>query len=118
MTMIASASAFAGEAVQMWKCELDDDATEAQVKAGAAAWLKAAKAMKGGENLEAHVYFPVAVNDTAENDTVFVVIAPSFEEGGRFWDGYEGSAAAAQDKKNEEFAVCPDSAVWEGFQVE
>ena len=31
--MVATAPAFAGEAVQMWACEMDDDATEEQVEA-------------------------------------------------------------------------------------
>ena len=117
MLVIAAAPAYAAEATQMWKCELDDDATEAEVKAGAAKWLKAAKTMKGGENLKAYVYFPVAVNATGEMDAMFVVVAPSFEEWGRFWDNYGGSPAAAVDKENQEMVVCPDSVVWESIEV-
>lgn len=117
MLMIVAAPAFSGgAAMQMWKCEMDDDASEQDVKDRAAEWLKAAKTMKGGKNLEAHVYFPVAVNNMAETDLIFTVIAPSFAEWGMFWDSYGGSAAAAADKKNE-LVDCPDSAVWESFKV-
>ena len=62
MLMIVAAPAYAAEATQMWKCELDGDISEEEVIANAGEWLKAARTMKGGERLEAHVYFPVAVN--------------------------------------------------------
>ncbi len=62
----------------MWRCELDDDATEAKVMEGAQKWLAAAKKMKGGENLEAMCYFPVAVNATGEMDVMFVVTGTYF----------------------------------------
>ena len=117
MLMIVTAPAFSGgAAMQMWKCEMDDDASEQDVKDRAAEWLKAAKSMKGGENFQAYVYFPVAVNNMAETDLIFTVIAPSFAEWGMFWDSYAGSAVAAADKKNE-LVDCPNSAVWESFKV-
>ena len=114
---IASAPAFAGEAVQMWKCEMEDTTTEAQVIRGAEAWLAAAKTMKGGQNIQAYVYFPVAVNMTGNSDVMFVISTPTFTEWGQFWDGYNGSQAAKVDKANEAFVVCPDSAVWELVKV-
>ena len=117
MLVIVAAPAYAAESTQMWRCELDDDATEKEVLAGAAKWLKAAKTQKGGENLKAYVYFPIAVNATGEMDAMFIVVAPTFEEWGRFWDGYEGSPAAAVDKENEEMVVCPDSVLWESIAV-
>ena len=49
--MFAVTPAYADIAVQMWKCETDDDATEEQVLEGAKKWLAAAKTMKGGANL-------------------------------------------------------------------
>jgi len=118
MLIIVAAPAYSGGvAMQMWKCELDDDASEQDAKDMAAKWLKAAKTMKGGENLEAFVNFPVAVNNMAETDMIFTVVAPSFEEWGKFWDSYGGSPAAAVDKEND-LVVCPNSAVWESFKVE
>jgi hypothetical protein len=118
MLMIVAAPTFAAEATQMWKCEMDDDASEADVIAGAAAWLKAAKTMEGGKNLRASVYFPVAVNATGEVDAFFIVAAPSFAEWGTFWDNYSGSPAEAQDMKNRDDVVCPDSALWESIRIE
>jgi len=114
--MIAAAPAYSATAMQMWKCEIDDDVSEADVKADAAKWLAAAKKIKGGERLEAYVYFPVAVNAMGEMDAMFVVTTPSFEEWGKFWDAYGGSEAAKLDAENDK-VVCPDSVVWESFKV-
>jgi len=117
--VMAVAPAFAGgKATQMWKCELDDDATEEQVVEAAQEWLAAAKTMKGGKNLEAYVYFPVAVNNNGESDLIFVVVAPTFKEWGEFWDGYKGSPAAKLDKAHQDFIVAPDSGLWESIKVE
>ena len=116
MLMFVAAPAYAGEATQMWRCELDDNISEEEVIAGAREWLKAAKTMKGGERLEAYVYFPVAVNATGEMDVMFIVTAPTFEEWGRFWDNYAGSPADEVDKRNEK-VVCPNSVLWESIKI-
>jgi len=118
MLMIVAAPADSAECVQMWKCEMDDDASEAQVKAMSAKWLNAVKKQPGGEQFEAYVLFPVAVNATGEMDMMFVVVAPSFQDWGKFWDAYGGSPAAALERENEALVVCPDSVVWESFKVE
>ena len=116
--LTVAAPAYSARASQVFSCEMEDDATEAQVKAGASKWLEAAKGMKGGANLEAWVYFPVAVDDMGESDVLFVVVSPSFTEWGEFWDGYEGSAAAKIDNANRDFTVCPNSSLWESVQVD
>jgi hypothetical protein len=115
--MIVAVPLYAAEATQMWKCEMDDDATEKEVLAMATDWLKAARSMKGGEQLQASVFFPVAVNAIGEADVWFVVSAPSFAEWGQFWDSYIDSPAAAVDKKNQDKVVCPDSALWESIKI-
>ena len=115
---IAVSPAFAGgKATQMWRCELQDDATEDQVVAAAEKWLATAKTMKGGANLQAQVYFPVAVNDSGQSDMIFVVRAPTFKEWGEFWDGYKDSPTAKLDKEHEKFLVPTDSGLWESIKV-
>jgi hypothetical protein len=113
-----SAPAAAGKATQMWRCELDDDATEDQVVEAAEKWLAAAKTMNGGKDLEAFVYFPIAVNDSGQSDMFFVVRAPSFKAWGMFWDGFKDSPAAKLDKGNRDFIVPTDSGLWESIKVE
>ena len=116
MLMIVAAPAYSGVALQMWKCEMNDDTSEEEVVAMKQEWLKNARKMKGGERLEAYVYFPVAVNAIGEADFFFVVVAPTFEEWGKFWDNYAGSPADAVDKRNEK-VVCPDSVLWESVKI-
>jgi hypothetical protein len=113
--MIVASPVFAGEATQMWRCEMVDDATEEQIEAHAAQWLKTAKKVEGGENLEAYVYFPIAVNATGTMDFMFIVVAPSFGEWGKFWDNYGDSEAAQME--NHELSVCPDSVLWQSVKI-
>ncbi len=75
MLMIKAAPAYAAEAMQMWKCELEGDTTEEEVITMAQEWVKAAKTMAGGKGLEANVYFPVAVNVTGKTDVLFAIHA-------------------------------------------
>jgi hypothetical protein len=110
--------AYSAEAVQMWRCEIDDAVTEDQAEEHAAKWLAAAKKLPGGENFKAYVLFPVAVNATGEMDLMYVVSAPSFEEWGKFWDGYGDSDAADIEEDAQEMIVCPDSVVWEKVEIE
>ena len=116
--MLITAPAYAAEATQMWKCEMNDDTSEEEVIAIAQEWLKAARKLEGGERLEAQVLFPVAVNAIGNVDVFFVVVAPSFEEWGKFWDNYISSPAAAEaNKRHQEKIVCPDSALWESIKI-
>jgi hypothetical protein len=116
MLLVVAVSAYSSECVQMWKCEMDEDTTEEQVIAMAQEWLKAAKKVKGGEKLKAYVYFPVAVNFDDDSDFIFVVVAPSFEKWGIFWDNY-GASEAGKLEDRPDWVVCPDSAVWEAEEI-
>ena len=104
--------------MQKWTCELDDDTTEEQVKEAAQKWLAAAKTMKGGKNLEAFVFFPVAVSNMGQSDIIFAISAPTFAEWGAFWDGYKNSPAAKLDIANKDAIVPTDSGLWESIKVE
>ena len=117
MLIIVAAPAYSAEVMQMWRCELADEATEAEVKSMAQDWLNAAKKMPGGEGFNAFVNFPVAVNAPGEIDILFVVTAPSFEAWGKFWDNYLSSPAAEVDKKYQDKITCPGSALWEVERV-
>lgn len=117
MIMAIAPALASGKATQMWRCEVDDDMTEEQVKEAAQKWLAAAKTMKGGKNLEAYVFFPVAVSDMGQSDIIFVVSAPTFKEWGEFWDGFKDSAVAKLDGVNKDKIVPTDSGLWEAFKV-
>jgi hypothetical protein len=117
MMMFAAAPARSAEATQMWKCEMGADTTEKEVEAGAAKWLTAARQMDGGDQLEAFVLFPVAVNVVGNTDFMLVVVAPSFAEWGKFWDEYQVSPDGDADQANAD-VDCPDSALWNSVKVE
>ena len=117
MLMVIAAPAYSATAVHVFACEQDDDATQASLDAAAINWLKAARTMKGGANLKATVYYPVAARMALENDLFFIVTAPSIAEWGEFWDGYAGSAAEKVDQENREIVICPSSALFESVEV-
>ena len=106
------------QAIQIFTCEFNDDATADQVMAMASTWLKAAKGMKGGKNLDAYIRFPVAEGSDAKGDFRFVITTPTFEEWGAFTDAYEGSPAAKVDEQFDNLVDCPDSTMWEGLKIQ
>ncbi len=116
--VIFAAPVVAGDAVQMWRCEMDDEADEEMIEAHSAEWLAAAKKVDGGANITAHVFFPIAVNATGEMDFMYVVTWPSFTEFGKFWDAYSDSDAADIEEDATGLVVCPDSVVWESVTIE
>ena len=117
MLMIVAAPAYAAEVVQIYDCEQDEDATDEDIKALAAEWLKAAKKMKGGERLEVYIRHPI-VGQMGEKDFTFVLRVPSLEEWGVFTSGYEGSALEIIDDKLDELCDCPGSTLWEIQKLE
>ena len=77
--------------------------------------MKAAREHDGGENIEAYVLFPVAVNAAGDTDLVFVVTMPTFSEWGRFCDIYPDSDLAANEDGH---TFCPDCVVWDAVMLD
>jgi len=120
LLLIIAAPAFSNsglQAIQIFVCEFNDDATADQVMKLASTWLKAAKGMKGGKNLDAYIRFPIAEGSDAKGDFRFVITTPSFEEWGAFTDAYEGSPASKVDEQFDNLADCVDSTMWEGLKI-
>ena len=116
MLMILTAPAFSAPVSMFLRCGQDDEASRKDLETVASKWLKVAKGMKGGENLEVYLHFPV-VAQMGETDFAFVLVAPSIMEWGVFMDGYEGSEAQKLDKEWDELATCADSALWKTVKV-
>jgi hypothetical protein len=110
-------SAAGGQAVQIFMCQQDDEASSQDIIDMAGTWLKAAKGVKGGENIEVYIRFPIAA-EMGENDFKFIIATPNFAEWGEFTDAYEGSAVAKVDMQFAELADCTDSMIWEGIKIE
>ncbi len=115
MLMVVASPAYS-EAIQIFNCEYIGEATEDDVFDMADKWLKAAKTIKGGENLQVVIRFPVAAS-VDDIDFKFVMVLPDFAEWGAFTDAYEASKIAEIDDEFEKIADCNDSAVWEGEWV-
>jgi len=120
LLLIFAAPAYSGDmqAIQIFNCEFNDDATAEQVLSMASTWLKAANGMAGGKNLKAIIRFPVAEGGDGEGDFRFVITTPTFAEWGAFTDAYEGSAAAKVDEEFGDLADCTSSTMWEGLKIE
>ena len=85
LLLIVAAPAFSSpgmQAIQIFVCEFNDDATDDQVIAMASAWLKAANTMPGGKNMDAYIRFPIAEGPQGEGDFRFVIATPS-----TMWEG-------------------------------
>ena len=116
MLMIFAAPAYS-ETIQIFNCTFEGDATEDDVSAMASKWLKAAKTLKGGDNLQIGIRYPVAAAVT-DVDFKFVVITPTFAEWGAFTDAYEASVLQEIDDELFKIANCGESSLWEGGMVE
>ena len=117
LLMIMVAPAWSDAALHTILCEQDDEITDEKVVAIAVEWLKAAKTIKGGENLELYLNFPVAAK-VGEVDVALIIITPSFTEWGMFMDNYPGSAAEAVDEKYADDLDCGDGTLWESLKIE
>lgn len=115
--LVFTAPAQAAQAMQTFQCEEGDGATEEKLEEIGSNWLKAAKTMKGGENLKMSIHYPVVAKMPGNSDFLVVIIAPSFAEWGTFWDGYKDSPAEMVDQEYGELAICPDSALWEAVKI-
>ena len=114
--MMVAAPAWTDGVMHVVLCDQDEEVTDDQVEAIAAEWFKAAKAVKGGENLALRLNFPVAAK-AGEVDVAIMLIAPSFAEWGAFMDNYAGSAAEDIDSKHQDGLDCANGTLWESFKV-
>ncbi len=115
--MLVSAPAWSDEVRHVYHCVQEDEAHDDALAEIASEWLKAARKVKGGENIQVNVHFPVAA-DVGEVDFLFVVIAPTFEEMGEFLHAYEDSPLEEIDDRFDQLASCPNSAFWDSITID
>jgi hypothetical protein len=109
--------AYADSIVQLWSCKLNDDKTWADLTAVSSAWLKAAKSMEGGDDLEAYLEFPIAA-DAGDGDFTFVMVVADTKTWGVFNDDYPDSPAGQADEAWGEVASCSSSSLWASVEIE
>jgi hypothetical protein len=110
------ASPAQSDAIQIFNCEFEGEATDDDVWDMAKKWLKAAKTIKGGENLKVFIRHPIAAS-VDDIDFKFILATPDFAEWGAFTDAYEISAIVEIDDEFEKVAECNDASMWEGEEV-
>jgi hypothetical protein len=116
LLLMVAIPAWSATAVIVYTCQMDEEASEDDIHAVSDDWIKAARGMPGGKNVEAYTMFPVAAS-MGEDDFLFIVTAPSLGEWGAFMDQYTGSEASEEDRKYADLASCSDSALWESFKA-
>ena len=114
--MVFAAPAYS-EAIQIFNCEYEGEATEDDVMDMASKWLKAAKTMKGGDNIQIAIRYPVAAS-VDDIDFKFVIVTPTFADWGAFTDAYELSELEKVDDELFKVANCGESSIWEGGFIE
>ena len=114
--LMVVASPAQSNAIQIFNCEYEGEATEDDVLEMVTRWFKAAKTLKGGENLQIYLRFPVAAS-VDDIDFKFVLVTPDFAEWGVFTDAYDLSKLQEIDDELEKVADCNDASLWEGGEV-
>ncbi len=117
MMFLLTAPAYSDSVVQLWNCKINDDKTTADLVAVSEAWLKAAKSMKGGEELEVYLDFPIAAQ-AGDGDFTFVMVIGDTKLWGVFNDGYPDSPAGEADEAWAEVATCSGSSIWASVPIE
>jgi hypothetical protein len=115
--LLLTLPAYADSVVQVWNCELNDDKTFKELEAVSQAWLKAARGIKGGEEMEVYLNYAVGADEDADG-VLFILVAPSFESWGAFEDRYEDSPAAEADEAFNEVASCSTPSLWGSAKIE
>ena len=116
VTLMFCATASADSVLHIWSCKLHDEATPADMAEWSVGWLKAAKAMDGGSDLQVYVEYPFAAD--AEGGTFsWVLVAPDATTWGTFIDGYPDSPAEEADEAFDELATCSSSSLWNSTEI-
>ncbi len=110
--------ASANDFEQVWACSILPGHSLDEVRSAGSEWLKAARSMPGGEELQLVIRWPIAVPDSSEQFE-FVIRAPSLQAWGRFYDGYDpDSAVGKADEVFASLASCSGSTLWEFIPLE
>lgn len=113
---VIAVSDSAADAVQAWKCQLNEGKTQDEALAVSKVWADAAKTMAGGSELTVYLGYPVA--GAALDQFTFYLVVPDMKSWGTFWDGYEGSTAQEADAQFLAVANCSDSVLENSIQIE
>jgi hypothetical protein len=115
LMMLFTTSSYA-DVRQVWTCKLNDGKTGADLVKVSSSWLKAAKTMDGGKDLEVRLNFPLAAS-VGDGGFTFVLIAADAKTWGIFYTNYVDSPAAKADVEWGAVASCSSSALWNSVKM-
>jgi hypothetical protein len=116
--LLFTASASADSVLHIWSCELNDGKTGPDVVEASSAWLKVAKSMEGGEDLELYVDFRIAAN-VGDDSFNFVLAAADAKTWGTWYGGADADGLMeAADVAWAEVAACSSSSLWFSVEIE
>lgn len=116
MAFLLTFPVYADSIVHLYSCKLHDGKTRADVERVSADWLKAAKSMEGGTDIEVSHEFPLAA-DPGERGFTWVAVYPDAKTWGLFNNNYADSPAARADDAWEKVAICSGSSLWESVDI-
>lgn len=112
-----TSSAYADSVVHIWTCELNDGKTRDDVMAASSDWLKVARGLEGGKDLDLYLEFRIAAN-VGDNGFNFVLIAADEKTWGT-WYGSPDPDSALENANAAwaEIAACSGSSLWYSAEV-
>ena len=94
-----------------------DGKTNDDLVAVSEAWLKAAKSMDGGADVQVTLEFPIAA-DAGDAKFSFVLMVDDTKTWGVFNNNYANSAAGQTEEAWGEVATCSKSSLWASVDIE
>ncbi len=121
LLMISFATtAYSDSVLEIWSCKLNDEKTDDDLMKASSAWLKAAKGMDGGADIEAFVNYAFFSN-TANSEPGsfgFVLRTPDLKSWAALYNDCPDSPLGEADQAWGEVATCSDRSLLGSVNVE
>ena len=117
LSYLFAAPVFANNIIQIWDCELHDGKSGADAVDVSESWLKVARSIAGGEDLNVILRMPIAANAT-DDSFRFVLIAPDAKSWGTWFENSSTNFSLADANETwNEVASCSSSSMWAGVPI-
>ncbi len=113
-------TAYSDSVLQIWSCKLNDEKTEDDLMKASSAWLKIARGMDEGADINAFVSYAIFSNvpNREEDSFSFVLRTPDLKSWAALFNDYPDSPLGKADEAWGEVATCSDSSLLSSVEVE
>ena len=120
LTISLTATAYADSILNIWSCKLNDEKTEDDLMKVSSAWLKVAKGMDGGADIEAFVEYAIFSNtpNTEDGSFSFVLETPDLKSWAALYNDYPDSPLGKAEEAWGEVATCSARSFWDSVEIE